>query len=72
MAQKKQTDTQTRLITVMDMAERLGISRTMAYKLVWDGEIPSVKIGTAVRIKSSDVDRFIDGLESGGQDQTLS
>ena len=47
------------LLTVEQMAKALCISRSLAYRLVQKGDIPSVHINTAVRIHPTDLDRFI-------------
>lgn len=47
------------LISVRDLAARLGIGRTMAYALVAAGEIRSIRIGDRVLIPASEPDRFI-------------
>lgn len=43
------------IFTVDEMAEFLHIGRTSAYKLVSAGQIPSFRIGRAIRIKKCDV-----------------
>lgn len=50
---------QTKLMKVPDVAEVLNCSKAYIYKLVKQGEIPSVQIGTAVRIRPQDLDRYI-------------
>ena len=49
-----------RLLTVKDVQEQLSVSRSMAWKLIYSGEIPHVKIGKCVRVRESDVTAFID------------
>jgi len=38
------------VLSVADICGALGIGRTKAYRLVNSGEIPSVKIGNAIRV----------------------
>lgn len=38
------------LLTVEEAAERLGIGKTLAWELIWDGVLPSVRLGRCVRI----------------------
>jgi excisionase family DNA binding protein len=38
------------LITVEEAARRLGIGRSLAWRLVRSGELPSVRLGRLVRI----------------------
>jgi len=49
------------LFTVKQMAEILSISKSFAYKLVAVGEIPHVKVGTAIRIRYEDLLKYING-----------
>jgi excisionase family DNA binding protein len=56
-----------RLLTVREVAERLGISRALAYRLVRE-EIPRVVIGrAAVRVRESDLDAYIRRRTQGGE-----
>jgi excisionase family DNA binding protein len=38
------------LLTVEEAARRLGIGKTLAWELVWQGVLPSVRLGRCVRI----------------------
>ena len=38
------------MLTVDQLGQALHIGRTMAYRLVNSGEIPSLRFGTAIRI----------------------
>ena len=51
--------TQAQLLKVPDVADILNCSKAYIYKLVKQGEITSVQIGTAVRIRPQDLDRYI-------------
>jgi excisionase family DNA binding protein len=53
------------LLKATDVAARLNISRSMAYHLMQTGEIPTVKILRAVRVRSVDLDEYIDRSWSG-------
>lgn len=48
-----------RLLRLDEVAERLSISRSMAWKLVAYGQIRSVRIGRAVRVRPSDLDLYV-------------
>lgn len=51
----------TNLITAIDVASILQISKAHAYQLISQGLIPSVRFGKkTVRVKSEDLQRFID------------
>ncbi len=49
----------TRLLTARQVAEELAISQSMVYALAARGEIPAVRIGTALRFEPSDVEAFV-------------
>lgn len=42
-----------------EVAERLHISKAMAYQLMQKGEIPTIKINRAVRMRQQDLEEFI-------------
>lgn len=48
------------LLTVEEAARRLGIGRTLAWRLVRDGELPSVRLGRLVRIPERALDDWLD------------
>ena len=53
-----------RLLTVPEVMQRLGLSRSGLYRVVNDGLLRKVTIGRSVRFKESEIRRFIDELES--------
>jgi excisionase family DNA binding protein len=50
-----------RLLRIEEVARQLAISRSMAWKLVAYGELRSVRIGRAVRVRPADLQTFVDG-----------
>jgi excisionase family DNA binding protein len=48
------------LMTVAEAAKALGIGRTKAYELVAAGEIPTLRIGRAVRVPRGALRAWID------------
>ena len=48
-----------RLLRNKEVAQRLGISKAYAYRLMKNGEIPTVRMGRAVRCRPEDVEVFI-------------
>ncbi|MBW3659612.1 MAG: helix-turn-helix domain-containing protein [Actinobacteria bacterium] len=52
--------TRTRLITVVEAAEMIGLSRSKVYELLADGHLPSIRIGRTRRIDVTDLDAFIE------------
>jgi excisionase family DNA binding protein len=57
----------TRLLTVSDIAQRLQISQSFAYTLMQRGEIPTVRLGRAVRVRPQDLEDFINSSVQGGR-----
>ncbi len=56
------SDWRSREVLTLDQArEILHLSRPGAYKMVATGKLPSFKIGAAIRIRSRDLIRIIDG-----------
>ena len=48
------------LVTINEVCERLGISRTTVYQMRKRGDLKAVNIGGAVRFRKEDVDALID------------
>ena len=48
------------LLKAADVAKMLNISRAMTYQLMQSGKIPVVRINSALRVKPSDLKRFIE------------
>jgi excisionase family DNA binding protein len=48
-----------RLLNADDVAKLFKISKSMAYKLIREGEIPAIKLGRLVRVRRSDLAAFI-------------
>ena len=47
------------LLTIPEVAARLGMGRSFVYQLVLKGEIPSIKLGRARRVPTGAVEQFI-------------
>jgi len=56
------TQIQRRLLSVLEAAQSLGISRAMAYKLLTAGELASVRVGDRRLVPVTAVDAFIERL----------
>ena len=57
-----------RLLKSDEVAEILQISRSMAYALMKRGDIPTVRIGTSVRVRPEDLEKYIkDNVSQNGQ-----
>jgi len=48
-----------RLLRIEDVADRLAVSRSMAWKIIAYGQLRSVRIGRAVRVRPQDLDAYI-------------
>lgn len=48
-----------------EVASMLNISRSMAYRLIQQGTIPSVRINHSVRVRQSDLEEFLQKNWSG-------
>jgi excisionase family DNA binding protein len=48
------------LLKSEEVAEKLHVSRSFAYLLMKRGDIPTVRIGSAVRVRPEDLERYID------------
>ena len=50
---------ETKLLKSDEVAEILKVSRSFAYLLMKRGDIPTVRIGSSVRVRSVDLDWYI-------------
>jgi len=56
-----------RLLKGKEVASMLGVSTSFAYLLMKRGDIPTVRIGSAVRVRPEDLERYIN--EKAAQNQ---
>jgi excisionase family DNA binding protein len=54
-----------RLLRAADVAAILKISRAMAYRLMQNGDIPTIHVHNAVRVRASDLEDYIEKNWSG-------
>ena len=57
---REDVDGSTRLLRIDDVATRLSVSRSMAWKLVALGQLRCLRIGRAVRVRPSDLEAYIE------------
>jgi excisionase family DNA binding protein len=48
-----------KLLKAQEVANVLQISRSLAYQMMRRGEIPTIQVGRAVRVRRQDLDTFI-------------
>jgi excisionase family DNA binding protein len=48
-----------RLLRIEEIAERLAVSRSMAWKIIALGQLRSVRIGRAVRVRPHDLEGYL-------------
>jgi excisionase family DNA binding protein len=46
-----------RFLTVLELSSYLRVSRRKAYELVANGEVPSIRVGSALRIPRAELDQ---------------
>jgi excisionase family DNA binding protein len=51
-------------LRIPEAAERLALGRSTVYRLIASGELPAVKIGTAIRIPATALASWADGRVS--------
>jgi excisionase family DNA binding protein len=56
-----------RLLNADEVATTLSISKSLAYKLMQNNKIPTVKINRSVRVRETDLNEFIQRSWTGWQ-----
>ncbi len=56
------------LLTVPEVAQKLRIGRSLCWRMVEKGDLPSVKLGRAVRCPEGELQRWIETHTRGGAD----
>ena len=51
---------QRELLSIKEVCEELGMGKSWVYHRLKSGEIPSIKLGGAVKVKRTDLDEFIE------------
>lgn len=60
MTERIDVERTTHLLRAREVAKILNVSQALAYRLMQMGEIPCVRIGTAVRVRPEDLDSYIE------------
>jgi len=50
------------LLTIKQVQEKLSVGSTTAYRLIYDKQLPAVRIRKAWRVKESDLEAYISQL----------
>jgi excisionase family DNA binding protein len=53
-------------VRIPDRAETLGIGRSKIYELIATGELPTIRVGRAVRISVSTLQKWVEEREQQG------
>jgi len=54
------------LLRIPEVAETLGIGRAKIYELIATGELPTIRVGRAVRISVSTLQKWVENREQQG------
>ena len=57
-----------KILIASEVADILQISVSFAYQLLRSGEIPSVRLGRSVRVRTKDLDTFLESRVSVNRD----
>lgn len=55
------------LLRIPEAAETLGIGRTKIYEMIARGELPTIRIGRAVRISANALQKWVEVREQQGE-----
>ena len=55
-----QTEIQTDIMTIREVADYLKLTEKTAYRLTAEGKIPGFKVGGSWRFKKTDIERWIE------------
>jgi excisionase family DNA binding protein len=54
-----QNESESRFVTVAEVAEQLRVSNMTVYRLIQSGQMAAVRVGRSYRIRERDVDRYL-------------
>jgi excisionase family DNA binding protein len=60
-APEHQSGQNTRLLSPSEVCQELGEERTVVYRRLRSGEIPSLKLGHALRVRQADLEEYMKG-----------
>lgn len=56
-----QDGARSRFLTVAEVAEELRVSTMTVYRLIKAEQLPATRVGKSLRIRTDDVERFLEG-----------
>ena len=65
---KTENSTDERLLRVREIAELLGVHPQSVRRLVWNGTLPSVRVGQSIRVRAGEVQRFLDSCPTAAKE----
>ena len=54
------------MLTVFEVAQRLGVSRGLVYKLINRGDMECHRVGSVIRVAESQLQGYLERTHSGG------
>lgn len=54
------------MLTVRQIAERLGVSKMTVYRLIHAGDIPGIQVGRSYRVSVRDFDDYLGRVRTDG------
>ena len=54
------------LWSIPEVVKALSLSRSKIYQLIARGDLPTVRIGRSVRVRSTDLGKWVESLEDSG------
>ncbi|MEP9362428.1 helix-turn-helix domain-containing protein [Nocardioides sp. CN2-186] len=59
MATTSGDNSESKFLTVAEVAGMMRVSKMTVYRLVHNGEVPAVRVGRSFRVLESDVDEYL-------------
>lgn len=59
MASKDISPSGPRFLTVLEVAERMRVSKMTVYRLIRAGKIPAVRVGKSFRVREEDLETYL-------------
>lgn len=53
-------DRDSKLLSMQEVCEALGMGKSWTYRRIKSGEIPSVKLGRSIKVKREDLEEYLE------------